>query len=185
MMCPGPEQAAAYADGRLDPAESARYLEHCSECDDCRRTLAVLSMPREAVGVPPDVEARAIAAMRKFLGADRERSATRPIRRVVAPPAPSRPQKSTVGFVIAAALFVGFVGLFLMAKERTPRIPETPREVVVHKEPVVAPSPPQQTETAPVAEPPKPELPQPAPKTQIAANPRPAAVPRIEDPRPV
>lgn len=185
MNCPGPEQAAAYADGRLDAADSARYLEHCSECDDCRRTLAVLSMPREAVGVPPDVEARAIAAMRKFLGADRERSATRPIRRVVAPPAPARPQKSTVGFVIAAGLFVGFVGLFLMAKERTPRIPEAPREVVLRKEPLVAPTPPQETETAPIVEPPKPERPHPAPKPEVVAVPRPAAAPRIEDPRPV
>src|SRR5436189_148291 len=38
MMCPGPEQAAAYADGRLDAADSARYLEHCSDCEECQRT---------------------------------------------------------------------------------------------------------------------------------------------------
>jgi hypothetical protein len=127
MMCPGPEQAAAYADGRLDAADAARYLEHCSECDDCRRTLAILSLPRESVGAPPDVEARAIAAMRRSLGAERERSATRPIRRVAPPPAAApRAQKSTVGFVIAACLLAGFVGLVLMAKQPTPRVPSLP-----------------------------------------------------------
>src|SRR6185436_12782412 len=185
MNCPGPEQAAAYADGRLDAADSARFLEHCSECDDCRRTLAVLSMPRESVGVPPDVEARALAALRKFLGAERERSATRPIRRIVVPSAPAaRPQKSTVGFVIAAALFVGFVGLFLMAKQPTPRIAEAPREVV-RMEPVVAPQPPPLlVEAAPAPELPKPE-PQPAPKKEVVGTPRPAPAPKIEDPRPV
>jgi|GEM_PF-2989713 len=185
MNCPGPEQAAAYADGRLDAADSARYLEHCSECDDCRRTLAVLSMPREIVGVPPDVEARALAAMRKALGADRERSATRPIRRIVVPPASPRPQKTTVGFVIAAALFVGFVGLFLMTTQPTPRIPEPAREVVFAKEPVVVPQPPQQVEAPPVPEAPKPRQTHPAPKPEVVANPRPVAAPRIEEPRPV
>src|SRR6185503_8616073 len=104
---------------------------------------------------PPDVEARALAALRKSLGAERERSATRPIRRIVVPPAPAaRPQKSTVGFVIAAALFVGFVGLFLMAKQPTPRIAEAPREVV-RMEPAVAPQPPppqQQVEAPPAPE---------------------------------
>src|SRR5438128_8532532 len=106
MICPGQEQAAAYADGRLDAAESARYLEHCSECDDCRRTLALLSIPRESSRVPAETEARAIAALRRALDRDRDRT-PRPMRRA----APSRPQTSPVGFVIAAAMLAGFVGL--------------------------------------------------------------------------
>jgi anti-sigma factor RsiW len=47
MNCPGSEQAAAYADGRLDAAEAARYLEHCADCDDCRRMGEVLTYLRE------------------------------------------------------------------------------------------------------------------------------------------
>src|SRR5438132_9673848 len=96
MICPGPELAAVYSDGRLDAAESARYLEHCSECDECRRTLAFLSMPRETTRVPSDREARAISALRRALDRDR---APRGWRR----PAPvARPQTSGVGFAIAA-----------------------------------------------------------------------------------
>jgi len=185
MNCPGPEQAAAYADGRLDAADSARFLEHCSECDDCRRTLAVLSLPRESVGVPPDVEARAIAALRRSMNADRERSATRPIRRV-APPAPApRAQKSTVGFVIAACLIVGFVGLVLMAKQPTPRVPETPREVVVRKEPVAAPAPQPQPQPAPQVDvPPVREVAKPEPVRRPVEAPRPVPAQRFDDPRP-
>src|SRR5262245_26917797 len=118
MNCPGPEQAAAYADGRLDSADAARFLEHCSECDECRRILAVLSLPRESAGVPPDVEARAMSAIRRSLNAERDRTGTRPIRRIVLPPAASiGAQKSTIGIIIAASLFVGFVGLVLMTSE--------------------------------------------------------------------
>jgi hypothetical protein len=184
MNCPGPEQAAAYADGRLDAAESARYLEHCSECDDCRRTLGILSLPRESVGVPADVEARAIAALRRSLGADRERSSTRPIRRVAAPTPAPRPQKSAVGLVIAASLLVGFVGLVLMAKQPTPRVSEPPREIV-RRDLVVAPAAPQQPPPPQVEIPSARETPrhEPAPKAQTFEAPRPVA-PRIEEPRP-
>jgi hypothetical protein len=189
MNCPGPEQAAAYADGRLDAAEAARYLEHCSECDECRRTLAILSQPRESVGVPPDVEARALAALGRNLNADRdrERSATRPIRRITAPPAAVlRPQKSTVGFVIAAAIFVGFVGLFLMTMQPTPRAPEAPREIVVIREMPVAPQPKPEVEAPTVPEVQKPEPPKRAPKPEVVSTPRPPAPPqRIDDLRPV
>lgn len=188
MNCPGPEQAAAYADGRLDAAEGARYLEHCSECDECRRTLAILSLPRESGGAPPDVEARAIAALRRNLNADRERSATRPIRRVVAPPpAPARSQRSAVGFVIAAAIFVGFVGLFLMTMQPAPRAPEAPREVVVvREEPADAPQPKPQVEAQPVPAVSTPKQPKPAPRTEVVTTPRPPVPPqRIDDLRPV
>src|SRR4051812_32312513 len=103
MNCPGSEQAAAYADGRLDAAEAARYLEHCADCDDCRRSLAILSQPRAASPVPPGAEARAIAALRRSI--DRDRT-PKPFRRV----AFSRTQSSPAGLLVAAALLVGFVG---------------------------------------------------------------------------
>src|SRR5882672_4210845 len=96
MNCPGSEQAAAYADGRLDAAESARYLEHCADCDECRRTLAILLQPRPESAVPPAMEARAISALRRSL--DRERT-PRPFRRMN----PSPRQKSPAGLLIAAA----------------------------------------------------------------------------------
>src|SRR2546423_722517 len=70
MNCPGSEQAAAYADGRLDSADSARYLEHCADCDECRRTLAILHQPLPESAVPPAMEARAISSLRRSL--DRE-----------------------------------------------------------------------------------------------------------------
>src|SRR5262245_43612930 len=103
MMCPGPEQAAAYADGRLDAAEAAGYLEHCAECEECRRSLALLSLPRESAPVPAEREARAIGALRRAL--DRT---PRGLRRPVLP-APAR--HSRVGFAIAAALLFGFIAL--------------------------------------------------------------------------
>jgi len=93
MMCPGPEQAAAYADGRLDAADAARYLEHCSECEECRRTLALLSLPRETAPVPADREARAISALRRSL--DRDRT-PRGLRRPAAP-APARTSRAARG----------------------------------------------------------------------------------------
>jgi hypothetical protein len=181
MICPGPEQAAAYADGRLDAAESARFLEHCSECDDCRRTIAVLSQPREEAGVPADVEARAVAALRRSIGSDRDRT-PRPMRRV----APSlRPQKtSPVGFVIAAALLVGFVGLVLMAKQPSVRLPE-PREVV-RQEPLPEPAPPRELPPPSLRPVPRQDS---TPKSQTVELPKPAPQktdePKVEPPQEV
>src|SRR6185436_803918 len=132
MMCPGPEQAAAYADGRLDAADSASFLEHCSECDECRRTVAVLLAPRDSTRVPSDREARAISALRRAL--DRDRT-PRGLRR----PAPMSPAPSRVGFAIAAALLLGFVGLLVMADRPASRAVE-PRDVVVQIDPqLIAP----------------------------------------------
>ena len=173
MTCPGPEQAAAYADGRLDAADAARFLEHCSECDECRRILAMLSLPREAVGVPADVEARAVAALRRALG-DRDRSSTRPIRRV-APP--RRPQSSPVGFVIAAALLAGFVGLVLMAKQPAVRVPEA-KELAQSDPAPVAVELPRQVVLPAVR-----ELPPPEPKREPVEVPKPVA-PKVEEAKP-
>jgi hypothetical protein len=170
MNCPGSEQAAAYADGRLDAADAALFLEHCSDCDDCRRTMAILSQPREETKVPADVEARAIAALRRSL--DRERT-PRPFRRPVA----VRPQNSSVGLLIAAVLLVGFVGLVLSVRQQPQRTVET-REVASRMPPAG------QQYSAEPAPPPLPETPklEPAPKPEIVEVPK-AAVPRTEEPK--
>src|SRR5258708_10196509 len=102
MNCPRSDQAAAYADGRLDAADSARYLEHCADCDECRRTLAILHQPLPESAVPPAMEARAISSLRRSL--DRERT-PRPFRRTNLP----RAHKSPAGLLIAAALLVAFL----------------------------------------------------------------------------
>jgi hypothetical protein len=178
MICPGPEQAAAYSDGRLDAAESARFLEHCSECEECRRTLACLSLPRESAPVPADREARAISALRRTL--DRDRT-PRGLRRA-APPA--RAPQSRIGFAIAAALLAGFVGLLLMAEQPPARVSE-PREPIVWVD-SRAPAAPPHAQPPQAVPAPAPELPpqEPAPKPSVIEPPRPPAPPRIlEEPR--
>src|SRR5579872_5403013 len=169
MNCPGSEQAAAYVDGRLDAAESARYLEHCAECDECRRTVAILFQQHPESAVPPAMEARAIAALRRSL--DRERT-PRPIRRMN----PPRAQKSPAGLLIAAALLVGFVGLVLTAKQPPVRVPE-PRELA--QKPRVPPPPPPEPKPAPAPEAPREE---PVPKAPPVEIPKPEAV-RPEEPQ--
>ena len=170
MNCPGSEQAAAYADGRLDAADSARYLEHCADCDECRRTLAIVHQPLPESAVPPAMEARAISALRRSL--DRERT-PRPFRRTNLPRAP----KSQAGLLIAAALLVGFIGLVLTAKQPPVRVPES-REIVqkpVLLPPLPAPEPP----PVPAVEKPRVEIP---PKVESVEPPRPAS-PRSEEPK--
>jgi len=158
MNCPGSEQAAAYADGRLDAADSARFLEHCADCDECRRTLAILLQPLPESAVPPAVEARAISALRRSL--DRERT-PRPFRRTSVP----RVDRSPAGLLVAAALLVGFIGLVLTAKQPPVRVPES-REIVQR----------------PPSHPP-PSLPAPAPVPAVE-KPRVEAPPKIESVEP-
>jgi hypothetical protein len=176
MMCPGPEQAAAYQDGRLDAAEAARFLEHCAECEECRRTLAFLALPRDAAPVPAAREARVISALRRTL--DRT---PRGLRR--SSPAPQA-QTSRVGFAIAAALLVGFVVLLATAKERPLRVSE-PREAAVQVDPQDPPAPAREPQTRIVAAP-APELPprEPALPPVVIDAPKNPAPPRIsEEPR--
>ncbi|HVE42370.1 MAG TPA: hypothetical protein VNM14_20975 [Planctomycetota bacterium] len=175
MMCPGPEQAAAYADGRLDAADSARYLEHCSECEECRRTLAFLSLPFESAPVPADREARAVSALRRSL--DRDRT-PRGLRR---PALPAKPPTSRIGFAIAAALLVGFVVLLAIAKERPARVSE-PRDVVVYVDTQVPPAPPRNPQPQ-VLPPPVPEVPvaEAPPKPFVIDTPRAPAPPRLQE----
>lgn len=181
MNCPGPELAAAYADGRLDADEAARFLEHCADCDDCRRTLAVLSTPRESARVPADVESRAIAAVRRALDRDRDRTPRLPLRRVAAP----RPRQSPVGILIAAGLLLGFVVLVLTAKQPPAKVIEPrgesaqqQRDVVVPPQVVIevpAPAPALRVEAPPA--------PAPAPKAQVAEAPTAPPAPRIDGPK--
>ncbi|HZE96230.1 MAG TPA: hypothetical protein VE981_04315 [Planctomycetota bacterium] len=170
MNCPGSEQAAAYADNRLDAAESARFLEHCADCDDCRRTLAVLLQPRDQAAVPAPMETRAMAAIRRSL--DR---APRPFRRAVLP----RPQASPAGLLVAAALLVGFVGLVLLAKPQSSRV-EEPRPVAT-KTPVPGAVAVPGTRPAPLPDTPKTEtLPRPEPLEQL--RPAPVKTGELEEP---
>jgi|SRR5579859_1417042 len=170
MNCPGSEQAAAYADGRLDAADSARYLEHCADCDACRRTLAILLQPRPESAVPPAMEARAIAALRRALDRDRP---PRGFRRTSVP----RSQKSPAGLLIAAALLVGLVGLVLTAKQPPVRVPES-REIA-QKRPSAPPAPELEPLPPPAAEAPRSE---PAPAAEPLEPPK-AMSPRPEEPR--
>ena len=170
MNCPGSEQAAAYSDGRLDADDAARYLEHCSECDDCRRTLAILVQPLPATPLPSAVEARAIAALRRSL--DRDRT-PKPFRRVAMTPQPSTP----AGLLIAAALLVGFVGVVLATRSTTPRVPE-PREIV-QRAPILEAPVPRELPPPAVKDLPKPEAPV---KIDPIVAPRPLAA-KSEEPR--
>ena len=166
MTCPGPELAAAYADGRLDAAESARYLEHCADCDECRRTVAILFQTRGDAAVPPALEARALSALRRSL--DRDRT-PRAFRRTSVP----RPQTSPAGLLAAAALLVGFVALVVAARQRPVRLPEV-REVA-RKASVPEPAPVPEPASVPFLE---------IPRREAPPAPEPAPGPRVETPRP-
>jgi hypothetical protein len=189
MNCPSSEQAAAYAEGRLDAADSARYLEHCSECDECRRVLALLGQHREPQEVPAEVEARAIASLRRTLGNERDRTPKSPRRLSVS----RQPQSaSPLGIAVAAGVLVALASLILLGR-RTPvqtaavremiqktmeAPPEEPREAaptIIRPEPVPVPTPKMASEEAPVRR----EVLRPEPK------PEPPPGPVIEDlPRP-
>jgi hypothetical protein len=171
MNCPHSEWAAPYADGRLDPAEAARYLEHCADCDECRRTTAILHRASEGSSVPAALEQRAIAAIRRSLDRDRTPRAFRRVSPASAPASPS-------GLLVAAALLVGFVGIVLMAKQRPARVTE-PREIAQRPAPpapAVLPEP----EPVPAPEPPKVDV---TPKPEPIDVPRPPA-PKFEEPKP-
>jgi hypothetical protein len=124
--CPGPEGVAAYVDGRLDDREAALFLEHCADCEDCRRGAALLLLPAdESRPMPEALRARLKAALRR--------------------PAPRIPRRFPVrspGFragpyaAAAALLLVALAGVTLRVQER--RAPARPAPVPVPPEAEVA-----------------------------------------------
>ncbi|HLF91889.1 MAG TPA: hypothetical protein VJB14_00360, partial [Planctomycetota bacterium] len=73
MDCPGSEEIAAHAEGRLEASESELLLEHCSECDGCRRELAILAQAHPAQPLPAEFKARTVKAIVRTLERDRDR----------------------------------------------------------------------------------------------------------------
>jgi hypothetical protein len=181
MNCPDSEHVAAYAEGRLDAEEAALFLEHCADCEECRRELAVLEMAREEVPsrVPPAAERRAIrAVLRTF-----ERPA-RHSRHWV------RERRSYAGLAAAAAIAVAVIGLAVLVQRRpaSPIAKESPRTVApevreLPPEPPREAVSPQRPEAAPEA-PRKTEAPEPPRRTDVADAPRPPEPPRPEERKP-
>jgi hypothetical protein len=180
MNCPGSEEIAAYADGRLEAPESELLLEHCSECEDCRRELAILTRPHPSQPVPADLKRRTVKSIVRSIERERDRT---PLRLRLLPRGP-RP-----GFNWAAAAAVlitvaGMIGLVLMldtreteprrvVKQSTPPLPperETPRPERIVPEPPAPksegqPKTPDVTPAAKVDEPRTEEKPRRAPET--------------------
>jgi hypothetical protein len=178
MNCPDSERTAAYAEGRLDPEEAALFLEHCADCEDCRRELAVLELAREEVPspVPAAAERRALRAVLRTL----DRPARHP-RLLV------RERRSFLGVAAAAALVIAVVGLVVLAQRRAPAplAKEKPRpepEEVKLTTPAPAPEAPQPREERAPEPAPRPEPPK---KTEVAELPKPPEPPKPEEPRPV
>ncbi len=182
MNCPGPEQVAAQADGRLDAAAEALLLEHCADCDECRRTLALLlTRGEDPLPIPDGVEQRAMSVLRRTL--DRVRPRTWRWSR--------RESGFRAGPVIAAAagLLVAVAGLFILSS----RAPEPRRQVrppVAQAPPAAeAPEPPAAVRAPVVTEAPvvaskNPEPFQvPAPAPRDVREPGPAAPPPREEPK--
>ncbi len=118
MNCPNSEHLAAHAEGRLDAAESALLLEHCSECDACRRELALLELARgssqPAVPVPSRVRKRARRAVLRLVERDRT---TRRLPVIVRGNAPG-------WAYAAAALVIAVAGLLAWVRWRDLAAPE-------------------------------------------------------------
>lgn len=186
MNCPESERVAAYAEGRLDAAEAALFLEHCAECDDCRREIALLTLAREKADlpepVPPGVRARTVQSVLRSLERERERTP-----RFAHPRVFVRERRSPgVVLAAAAALLIAVAGLVALVRMREGRPGASGSPVQI-----AAPSP-----RAPLA--PSPEIPRvpdlvplPSPPPDVARRPEPVlpapAAPeprRVEEPRP-
>ena len=66
MDCPGSDKLAAYVEGRADNFEEVSIQEHCAECDDCRRELALGFQIRKAVpsaSMPPALKVRMLRSI--------------------------------------------------------------------------------------------------------------------------
>ena len=205
MECPGSDRIAAYVDGRVDVSEEVLLLEHCSECDDCRRELALSVKLRKEPSepMPSEIRARVLKAL------DRERLPRTPrsLRRERTP---------GYGRVAAAAALLLVAGVLMLVSlkpwERPRAEPIAETNPVVSPEPAVpepepadpepeeAPAParprpkPAETPSAPAVAPPKPRAPQPLrvsevrepepkPGEPLPVEPGPGKT-RVEDPRP-
>src|SRR5262249_38175273 len=138
----------------------------CADCDECRRTLALLMRPREEGAVPAAMESRAIGAMRRALERERIPRLSRRANR-------ARPEASSAGLPIAAAVLVGLVALILTARQPAVHPPEQ-RELAQRPPP---------EEQAPVFEP-KPAAPSQAPKPAESPKSEPLEVPKPVPARP-
>ncbi len=167
-VCPEIDVLAAWVEGSLPPTERPQVKAHLAGCDDCRRTAALAATlePTEAVGAVDELFVQRLAA------ASRRR--------------PLWPWAVAAGALLA-------VGAAVLAG-RPPRVPETPREVVVE---IPAPLPQTPIQVVPppvppvalipktVPAPPPPVVKDPGtPLVAIPTTPPPAPDPKPEPPKP-
>jgi hypothetical protein len=175
MNCPGSEEIAACADGRLEAAETERLLDHCSECDDCRRELAIVTQAHPPQPVPAELKARTVKAIVRSLERERDRT---PLRLRLLP----RERKHGFGWAAAAAILVTVAGMIGLVKMLETRDPEPRR--VVKQAPTTIPDreAPRPERVAPETQPPKTEE---TPKPPVVAPPPNIVQPKIEkNPKP-
>ncbi len=176
MNCPDSERVAAYAEGRLDPEEAALLLEHCADCEECRRELAVLELAREEVPspVPAGVERRALrAVLRTF---------DRPVRH---PRLFVRERRSYAGIAAAAAIVVAVIGIVFLAQKRpSPAIVKEPPKPPPPEVRETPPPAPEEPPPVPKPEPEAPKRPEPPKRTEVAEAPKTPEPPKPEEPKP-
>lgn len=162
MNCPGSEQIAAYVDGRLNASEEALLLEHCADCDECRREMVLLKrvVQEPPGGMPVGLVGRTI------------KSLPRPSDRVSRHGTRRWARQPSYGPLAAAVLVLGIAGLLLAVYLRQP--PE-------HLRPAVAARPPAESETPPPAPEPVVEVPAEVlePVPEPPAEPEPPAPPPV------
>jgi hypothetical protein len=176
MNCPGSETIAAHADGRLEASEAEVLLEHCAECDGCRRELALLSQPLAPKSVPSALRNRAVKAISIALELERDRAPLRP--RVL-----PREPRTGLGVAAAAAILLTVAAMIALVQSRGSEAPEKPRVVRQTPPPLPEPEPPR---PEPSLRPPAPPIiPAEAPRRAEAAEPpRPADLKVEEKPGP-
>lgn len=178
MNCPGSEVIAAHADGRLEAPESVLLLEHCSECDDCRRELAILIQAHPARPLPAEFRARTVKAIVRALERERDRT-PRHLRAVLA----RGQRRPGIGWAAAAAVLVTIAGMIALVQMRTPRGAEKPNVVKQPPAPLPEPEPPRPERVLPL--PPAPKIEEKPRQPEIVVPPKTVA-PKVEEkPRPV
>ena len=109
---------AGYALGRLNPHERARFEAHLRACGDCRAELAelqeaadLLALAPPAAAPPPDLEARALAAVRRAAAEDGAGAGTPAPQQ---PPRPSRFRAWAPRLGAAALAAAAIAGAFVL-----------------------------------------------------------------------